>query len=324
MQDTFIPPLQGAVTTGTSITKMPVLEQNDKGEMTLEELIRQYRQDKSRQKSWDSESSSCFVSSEEDNNYNYGPDDDAKKEYIPLYRKEHGGIIIYDCEGIIPGQPSPAYDDSDYEIVESKVKPESNKNINYCQNIDEYDQEISSQDNKDIKILSPVIDRKNIGSNRWKSVTFEDNLTADEDAMINEFERAAIKQRTNQFKLKDRKEENSHNLNLINLDKNLICRCHSELNINSPMDLIWDDEIFKLKSKSKKIEKIYGVNETPPDLRILNKRPKFSQDFQSQIISRITPKRRYGNPNHSFTLKMPPEEELKVRFESRFENGNLK
>lgn len=42
------------------------------------------------------------------------------------------------------------------------------------------------------------------------------------------------------------------------------------------------------------------------------------------MVSKISQKRRYNNPNHWFTLKIPPEEEMKVRFESRFENANLK
>lgn len=111
---------------------------------------------------------------------------------------------------------------------------------------------------------------------------------------------------------------------MINLDKNRKCRCHSALNFNIPLSLLSDENNSNSVSKNKKAQRTYGVNETPPDLRLLNKRPKFSKDFQSQIISKITPQRRYGNPHHSFTLKMPPEEDLKVRFESRFENGNLK
>lgn len=51
MHDTFICPMQGTVTAGPSAAKIPITEQNDKGEMTLEDLVRQYRQNKSRLKS---------------------------------------------------------------------------------------------------------------------------------------------------------------------------------------------------------------------------------------------------------------------------------
>lgn len=68
------------------------------------------------------------MSSEEDNNYKYCPDDDVKKDYIPLYRKEHGGIIIYDCDGIIPGQPSPVYDNSGDEEIEPKSQLKNDNN----------------------------------------------------------------------------------------------------------------------------------------------------------------------------------------------------
>lgn len=82
-----------------------------------------------------------------------------------------------------------------------------------------------------------------------------------------------------------------------------------------------EDQQFKPLSKNKKI---YGINEVAPDYHLLNKRPKFSNHFHKEIIAKISKKRRYDNPNHRFTLRLPPEEEMKVRFESRFENANLK
>ena len=44
------------------------------------------------------------------------------RSYIPLYRKEHGGIVIYDVDGNIPGQPAPPYDGSDDE-ADNEGKP---------------------------------------------------------------------------------------------------------------------------------------------------------------------------------------------------------
>ena len=320
MHDTFIPPLQGAVTAGPSNQKKSILNQKEKGEMTLEELIRQYRQNKSNLKSWDSESSSWFVSSEEEDN-NCCNEVETRKEYIPLYRKEHGGIIIYDCDGNIPGQPGPKYDDSDYD--DANWINEENDQVDDIEKHEENLNETVSQIQKDIDIWSPVIELKRHGENRWKSVNIDDN-TAVDCPLIDESQILSIKLRTNRTKNKDGKEENYNDLKMINLDKNHICRWRSEFNITTPLELICEDEEVNNTIKKKKIEKIYGMNETPPDLRLLNKRPKFTENFQSQIMSKITPKRRYGNPNHNFTLKMPPEEELKVRFESRFENGNLK
>lgn len=63
-------------------------------------------------KSWDSDSSSCFVSSSDDENTNLANDPNSRN-FIPLYRKEHGGIVIYDADGNIPGQPPPQSEESD-------------------------------------------------------------------------------------------------------------------------------------------------------------------------------------------------------------------
>lgn len=70
--------------------------------------------------------------------------------------------------------------------------------------------------------------------------------------------------------------------------------------------------------------KVYGINEIAPDFNLLNKRPHFSENFQHEILSNISKKRDYNKAIHRFLLRIPPEEEMKVRFESRFENANLK
>ena len=62
-------------------------------------------------------------------------------------------------------------------------------------------------------------------------------------------------------------------------------------------------------------------------LQILNcliNRPVFSEKFQAEIVSKISRKRRYDDLRNKTLLKIPPADELKLRFESRFENGNLK
>jgi hypothetical protein len=70
-------------------------------------------------------------------------------------------------------------------------------------------------------------------------------------------------------------------------------------------------------------QKNYGINETPPDFKLLNKKHKFNEDFENQIMRNISKQKRYDNPMNRFKLKIP-EEEMVVRFESRFENANLK
>lgn len=93
-------------------------EVREKAELNLEELIRQYNARKTEVRQNASDSDSWFVS-ESDNDVEAPDSDDAnKKSYIPLYRKEHGGIIIYDVEGNIPGQPAPDYQGDDKDFVE--------------------------------------------------------------------------------------------------------------------------------------------------------------------------------------------------------------
>ena len=79
------------------------------GHMTLDEIVKQYKQNKADE----SEPSSCFDSSSDDedpfNNYK------NNRNFIPLYRKEHGGIVIYDCDANIPGQHPPDTEYSDEE-----------------------------------------------------------------------------------------------------------------------------------------------------------------------------------------------------------------
>lgn len=79
-----------------------------------------------------------------------------------------------------------------------------------------------------------------------------------------------------------------------------------------------------VEKSTKLAPKIYGINEVPPDNNLLNKRPKFSEDFQNQILANISKRREYNDPRHRFLLRIPHEDEMKVRFESRFENANLK
>lgn len=82
------------------------------------------------------------------------------------------------------------------------------------------------------------------------------------------------------------------------------------------------NELTSAEAKIK--QKVYGVNETPPDYSLLNKRPRFSEHFQKEIMRNISRKRRYDDPRHRFLLRIPNEDEMNVRFESRFENANLK
>lgn len=109
-------------------------EVKERTEVNLQELIRQYKANRVKGDGIDSDSSSCFVSSSEDDNDQFNNDPQAKKNFIKLYRKEHGGIIIYDVEGNIPGQPAPDYDGSDYDDIEMHNKenyqsPIQNQNI---------------------------------------------------------------------------------------------------------------------------------------------------------------------------------------------------
>ena len=66
------------------------------------------------------------------------------------------------------------------------------------------------------------------------------------------------------------------------------------------------------------------MNEVPPRESLLNKKPTFSKEFKKEIMQNITKKKRYDNTHHRFLLRIPNDDEMKVRFESRFESGNLK
>ena len=60
----------------------------------------------------EAELESCFSSSDdldEENTQNDNPFDVVIKQpkFLPLYRKQHGGILIYDIDSEIPNQPIP-------------------------------------------------------------------------------------------------------------------------------------------------------------------------------------------------------------------------
>lgn len=57
-------------------------------------------------KTGDSDSSSCFSASSESQNA-YRSEKLQPVNYLPVFRKEHGGILIYDCEATVPNQPIP-------------------------------------------------------------------------------------------------------------------------------------------------------------------------------------------------------------------------
>ena len=95
------------------------------------------------------------------------------------------------------------------------------------------------------------------------------------------------------------------------------------INKSAQGSFISPEDVPEYKPLIKTENKEYGINETAPDYNLLNRRPKFSNHFQKEIISKISKKRRYDNPNHRFTLTIPPEDEMLVRFESRFEGANL-
>ena len=70
--------------------KLKLVQNKPMGDMTLEEIAQQLIGDKP----VESDSSSCFISSSDEEDRI-----EIKKKnrkFIPLYRKEHGGIVIYD------------------------------------------------------------------------------------------------------------------------------------------------------------------------------------------------------------------------------------
>jgi len=62
----------------------------------------------------DSESNSSFASSSDQDQFERAAENNGElfiqeQTYKPLYRQEHGGILIYDNEAIIPNQPAPSF-----------------------------------------------------------------------------------------------------------------------------------------------------------------------------------------------------------------------
>lgn len=62
-----------------------------------------------------SDSNSSFASSSDSDQLERAEDLNAiggvkGNIFKPLYRREHGGILIYDNEAVIPNQPVPAFD----------------------------------------------------------------------------------------------------------------------------------------------------------------------------------------------------------------------
>ena len=127
-----------ATTEAFDLKVINALDQSRQDE-NFSHLRKPWNQRISKLKSCNSNSSSSFVSSEEDNNQLLSWQD--CKEFIPLYRKEHGGIIIYDSEGIIPDQPAPIYDGSDIDSIndaKSIIHHQENQITAFEENIDSW------------------------------------------------------------------------------------------------------------------------------------------------------------------------------------------
>lgn len=295
----------GDSTTDSQLLQNPQNIEKEKEDMSLEELIREYERNKSGPKSIGSDSSSCFVSSSDEDQTPFGFDENSKKNFIQLYRREHGGIVIYDVDGNIPGQPAPEYPDSDLEDDNQNDNSTSKKECVYkpCDNSPE-----GRLNNKEpMKAACSTVPNKCLlpfTKRCCKTVVIDQDIE-DEDNSCS-------------------KTVNLLSLHL-KLDDNLRkARSKSVANHSSKLQLL-DDNITDLENTGfKRKEKVYGINEIAPDYNLLNKRPNFSKLFQKEIMAKITRKRRYDNPRHRFKLRIPPEEEMKVRFESRFENANLK
>lgn len=75
----------------------------------FEQLKLRWLEDK--EKNSNSDSSSCFSASSEDQNpFEQTPHTQPLEAFLPVYRKEHGGIVIYDVDAIMPDQPMPDQD----------------------------------------------------------------------------------------------------------------------------------------------------------------------------------------------------------------------
>ena len=123
-------------------------------------------------------------------------------------------------------------------------------------------------------------------------------------------------------------------------DKNINQKpCNIKNKLNDSKENLSDNELYeyiiKLNSNQSMIIFIinnvyrYGINESPTDIKLLNRQQKLKDIVNKSIIKSVwlnfKAKRDFhSKSNRRYLLNLPKDDEIPVKFESRFENGNLK
>ena len=294
-------------------------------------LLNNYNKDKNKvgNSNW-SDSNSSFASSSESEKFgmNYDEHLEANKgeKFKPLYRQEYGGILIYDCDAIIPDQPVP-------KVVEPNF----------------YDNNLLQQTNIDQnQIILPKLSI-DVGSNHQRNVHLPSFNLQNSKTMPQT--KAFFKEKDVKNDEYDHSESDEANYKLDTLDPSSIkhgitlhpvalnrerlnkSRISSSNNILPSLKLKSDHQNInqmyryepnqastKALNKPKTNLKSLGINEVPTESRVLKRMCKNKEIITSNLtLPRTTS---FETTRRKYKLILP--DDLKVRFESRFENGNLK
>ena len=242
----------------TEANNLKILKNSNK-ELIPDELFEKTDKYKPRLKSWDSKTSSWFVSSDDENSmFQFSQN---QKGYTPLYRKEHGGIIIYDSEAVIPDQPAPAYDGSDMDEINS-----INNDI-VINKVNSWEENANDANELTNKLILNENYKK---MSKSSSMILDDqNMSNPFEPLLSKFEIESVYFRSNRGNFKEKRLKYADKSTQIKFYKNKVLKWSS---LQTYQRKFFDEQSSKsFELLNTKKAKVYGVNEIPPDLKLLNK-----------------------------------------------------
>ncbi|CAI2360052.1 unnamed protein product [Moneuplotes crassus] len=294
-----------------------------------------------------SDSNSSFASESDSDPFqliNENKDEETNDNmFSPIYRYEYGGVLIYDINTTIPGQPVPPFDCEHFSEQEQSQfffktakslssKPKSLKRYIKYEEKDQKYNNIKSDPDIPCKELPPPGNNncfsRTIHGNRFRKSNNE-KLTQNtsqfrdkniEDNPFNSRSSNILRENTHRGKLKKVTLENSqiaYKGSYKDLP-NLSFSNDAQSKPSSKLTCIFKSKIRASKDKDLKSQ----INETLPDKSLFNKPPNVKGIINKKVT--FQKNRTFGNDKRKIKLVIPPDDQLPVRFESRFENGNLK